>query len=223
MMRSHRRAIPPAVFGWATLACAGLLAALLAHWAIDVAGDYVLKRDSYDHIAHHSRLFVVFGACIFALLGTAVVVTAASKDVRRLRGALEAVLGSAAAQTPLQLIVRLVPITGILLVTMESADSWFDLGRLPSVSDAFGGSLPLGGAIAALAGAVAGFALWRLVRRLHASRKAIAAAIGRLLTRREAAAADRSASLLVVIHASTVVRRSLLANRRALRAPPLPA
>lgn len=217
------RGSAPAVFGWAAIACAGLLAALAAHWSIDIAGDYALRRDTYDHIAHHSRLIAVIAAALLALVSTALIVWAALRDVRRFRGALDAVLGRGARASAAGLIARLVPSTCAMLVAMESIDGWLDTGRLPTLTDAFGGSLLLGGAIAITAGVLAALAVWRLLRCLHAMRRSIAAVICRLLIGRARVAGTVGLACSVATNRLLTTRGSLLARRLGLRAPPLRA
>jgi hypothetical protein len=139
-----------------------LLAAVSAHVTIDVLGDYLVPDDTYDHLAHDSRL-------LFTVVALALATAAATRcflhfcaaaasirtRVRLLRVRPTQVAGACA----------LVAVLALLFVpAMETIDALQGGADVDSLADAFGGSLLLGvattlacvlawcGAIVALAG-----------------------------------------------------------------------
>jgi len=171
--------------GFRTLAslalCAATAAAALAHVAIDVAGDYALKVDSYDNLRHGSRelvsLIAVALAFVLAARGLRICCEIAAVNrtrilapVHRLREGLVFVLMAVGAS------VMLVP-----------AMEWLD-GRLNGVpvrelDDAFGGSLALGLGITILCAAMVALVAYGIARWLISHRDSIAAIIETLLGR----------------------------------------
>ncbi len=135
MERKHRSA---------TLAiCAtALLAAVSSHVAIDVLGDYLVRDDSYDHLAHGSRVLFTFAALGLAAVAgsylfSQMCATAASlrERVRMLHVARVRVAAAIACAVALALLV--VP-------AMETFDALHAGSDIDSLADAFGGSLALG-------------------------------------------------------------------------------
>jgi hypothetical protein len=122
--------------------CAAAAAAAMAHVAIDVVGDYALKRDSYDHLQHGSRELLtgvaLFAAILLAARGLRICCEIAAanrtrllRPVLRLRDAL-GILGVAVT-------------AGTLIVpAMEYLDGRLDGMPVTRLADAFGGSISLG-------------------------------------------------------------------------------
>jgi len=157
------------------VAVAAALAAAAAHVVVDVAGDYLLARDSYDGIAHHSR------ALLLALVGLALLVAA----VRSICDLLDRRCGSttstfAAVRSALGNPVTFAIASAICAVVALAAMEWFDCsfgGRIDDIGDLFGGSIALGGGTAVLFGAVAGWLTHRCVRLIAKYEAPIAAFI----------------------------------------------
>jgi hypothetical protein len=120
------------------------LAALFAHVAIDVAGDYLLPHDAYDDVAHGSRALVLG---IVSAISTALAIGALAAAVREARGSLDA-LGRALRSSIAcgffgSLAITCVFATGIL-IAMECVDVRAAGGAIDDLGDLFGGSLVLG-------------------------------------------------------------------------------
>jgi hypothetical protein len=197
--------------------CAAAAGAAMAHCAIDVLGDYALRRDSYDHLRHGSRELMtglaVFVAIVLAARGLRVCCDIAAKHrarlVRPMVGLQETVAMLAGAVTA--------------SLAMVPAMEFFD-GRLAGIpvrglSDAFGGSILLG--IATTIGAAGIFALilYAVARWLISHHDSIATIIEVLLRpfsdARRAAAYDRLGSHVILRR-----RRAPNALRLAKRGPP---
>ena len=157
------------------VAVAGALAAACAHVAIDVAGDYLLARDAYDGIAHHSR------AMLLALVGLAVLVVA----VRAICDMLDRRCGSTrstlaavrdAVGNPIGFTLSAAGVAVVALIGMESFDCSLT-GRVDDVGDLFGGSVALGVSSAVAFGAFFGWLTQRCVRLIAKYEAPIAAFI----------------------------------------------
>ncbi len=150
------------------LLCASTAAAALAHYAIDVVGDYALRQDTYDAIEHGSRGIVagiaLVVAAVLALRGLRTCCDVATANRGRLsvpavgRGRLFGFLGGSILTTAL-----LVPI-------MEVLDGRMAGDPVTGLDDAFGGSVLLGLTVVAVcavavAAAVAGIAAWLVSHR----------------------------------------------------------
>src|SRR5690242_578898 len=160
-MRTLARRAMPAMFGIAVLFSAACVAAVLAHYAIDAAGDYLVPHDTYDHIGHVSRSIAALVAAGLTLFVAFVFLVAALADARRFRGTLDAVLGASGLRTPLGLALAIVPASFLVLVAMESIDGRIASGVQPGLASALGGSIALGSCTLLTIGALVAFALWR--------------------------------------------------------------
>lgn len=161
--------------------CAASGAAALAHYVIDVVGDFALRHDAYDDIAHSSReLFSGIALLIAVLLawrGLRICCDLAATYRGRLRsktfdwreGALFGLVTGAA--------------TTLLVPLMECLDGRIAGAPISSLGDAFGGSVALGAGIAILCAATAGFLIYALARWLVSHRDTIATIIATLLRR----------------------------------------
>lgn len=218
-----RARLAPKAFGAAVLVLTASLAAVVAHFAIDEAGDFLLRHDTYDHIVHHSRFIALLCAFITSASSAMVLIAAALKDARMYRGELRALVSSHANRSPWRLILIVTPMSLLALLAMESLDAWSGSGRIPAFAAALGGSIPLGLGIAACTAAIMGAALWRALTMLNASHRKIAAALEQLLTLRETAGASHAPLRATVLPDRPLSRISVLASRAGKRAPPLPA
>jgi hypothetical protein len=197
---------------------AALLAAVGAHVGIDIAGDYLLRDDTYDHVAHGSRelftLFALLCACgAFTLLLRDLVSIAASlpRRVRLLRFSHRYFAGWTAAVAALAL---------CLVPAMETIDTLRSGGDVDSLADAFGGSLLLGGGITLACALAVCALLFVLVGWLCRYRHDVARLVGELLSityappQREYAQRSRTSILTRA--------REMRAQRRSKRGPPAP-
>jgi hypothetical protein len=119
-----------------------LLAAVSAHVGIDVLGDYLVRDDSYDHLAHDSRLLFTVIALLLAAAAAVqcflyLCAAAASIQTRaRLLHLRPAQVAGACA---------LIALLALLVVpAMETIDALQAGADVDSLADAFGGSMLLG-------------------------------------------------------------------------------
>ena len=218
-----RSRIAPKAFGAAVLVLTASLAAVLAHFAIDEAGDFLLRHDTYDHVVHHSRFIALLCALILSASSVMVLLAAALKDARMYRGELRALVSSHANRSPWRLISLVVPMSVCALVAMESLDAWLGSGHIPIFADALGGSIPLGLGIAVCTASSMGAVLWRALTLLNASHRKIAAALQQFLTQRDTVGSSHAPLRASVGRERPLSRISVLASRAGKRAPPLPA
>ena len=197
--------------------CAATGAAALAHYVIDVVGDFALPHDTYDDIAHSSRELFSGLALLFAVLlawrGLRVCCDLAAayrgrlrtKTFERREGALFGSFTIAA--------------TSLLVPVMECLDGRLAGTPIGSLDDAFGGSLALGLGIAVLCAAVTGLLVYGVARWLVAHRDAIVTIIATLM--RRACDAPKLFDKSAERHAlAPRRRRALHALRLCKRGPP---
>jgi hypothetical protein len=202
------------------IAVAGALAAAAAHVVIDIAGDYLLARDSYDGMEHHSR------ALLLALVGVAILLAA----IRTIFEILDRRCGSATSVLtavrsslghPGRFAAESAGVAVLALVAMETFDCALS-GRKAGLTDLFGGSLLLGGSTIVVAGAISGWFVHRLVAFIAKHESPITAfvlAVFRLLDLTVAAVPltkNRSRAL------RSVGRALLLSRQGRKRGPPAP-
>jgi len=159
--------------------CAAAAAGALAHFAIDVVGDYVLPHDSYDQLRHGSREVVVSLALLLAVFLVirglrlcceiaAVNRTRVLRAALGLREMLGVIAGAGAAS------ILIVP-------AMEYLDGRVDGAPILRFSDAFGGSIPLGMFTTLLCAAAVASFICAIARWLISHRDTIATIIETLL------------------------------------------
>ena len=204
-------------FGVILALFAALLAAVLAHVAIDVAGDYLLSDDAYDHVAHQSRAIVALagGACGLIVLLLAMWNAFEDGETGMPRRA------GLAPETPALwwFVPMVAALSFVLLIGMEVDDAWAATGRLIDVDDALGGSLWLGGIAVALASLLCAATAWGFARWIGGVGAALAAAITGLFVRRRCSPQTAAARLRRL---ATIVSRTIspLADRCSKRGPP---
>ena len=219
----QRGRISSKVFGIAVIVLTASIAAVVAHVAIDVAGDFLLPHDTYDRIAHHSRFAALLCAAALGIASVLTLLAAGFKDARRYRGAVRALVGSGITRSPWGLVVLVASASLAALIAMESVDAFVQIGRLPNLAAALGGSIPLGLTVVFSLSSALGWALWRVLKIVDDAHRKIVIALERLLTRREAADASHVSSCEFIAPDSAPVRASVLARRGGKRAPPLAA
>jgi len=199
-------------------ACA---AAVLAHVAIDIAGDYLLAKDAYDALDHGSRFGVSLLALVAAAGGLWAILRAALAEVRGSQGALRSVLRAAAPASPLRFLGIVALFSVPVLLGMAGLDAAVAGKPVDDLGDLVGGSFILAGTLLALcaglvSGAVLGFL--RLLCRFHRTLVRVVEAFVRLALA-FASAADPVAARREAGRARThsSLRRCTSGNR----APPL--
>jgi hypothetical protein len=150
------------------LLCASAAAAALAHYAIDVVGDYALRQDTYDAIEHGSRELVVGIALIVAVLLALKGVRTCCDVALANRGRLA--LPAVGRGQVFGFLAGSLAITVLLVPAMEVLDGRISGDPVSGIDDAFGGSLLLGLTVTAfcavaVAAAVVSVAVWLVSHR----------------------------------------------------------
>lgn len=226
-MTSHRRFV---AFGGGVndsrlLAGVGLLlpaaiclAALSAHVAIDVVGDWALPRDAYDALGHDSRTLVALTmACITVAACLRFVLAALDRGPRPAR---ERRIGRFLPRSPVGFAATIFGGSVAVVIAMETLDSLASTGRIESLADAFGGSVLLGIAVVApIALAVAALA-WCALRWFTRAKDDMVRIIATLFAVR---VRPRAALACAVSPGITLVsrERASAARRAGKRGPPL--
>jgi hypothetical protein len=161
--------------------CAAAAGAAMAHYVIDVIGDFLLPRDSYDHLAHGSRELVtgvaLLAAAVLAARGLRVCCEIATVNRGRLmRPALR--LRESAG-----LLLGAVVASAVMVPAMECLDGRLDGVPVARLADAFGGSVGLGLATTLLCAGVVALLVCGVARWLISHRDSIATIIETLLRR----------------------------------------
>ncbi|MBV9104332.1 MAG: hypothetical protein JO060_12145 [Candidatus Eremiobacteraeota bacterium] len=142
---------------------AAIMAALLAHVAIDLVGDVALAHDAYDTLAHHSRDLAAL-VLVFALGGASLrFVFAALDGASNRRGFMQSLRTPV---RPLPFVVAVAVAALVMVVGMESWDTFAATGTLDSLADALGGSPLLGLCIALPLASTLGWLAWRVLHWL---------------------------------------------------------
>ncbi len=189
----------------------------MAHYAIDVIGDYALAHDSYDNLRHGSRELVT---------GIALVV-AAYLAARGLRVCCEIAATNRARLVRPALRLR---DTGLLLSAavgasvaivpgMEYLDGRLDGTPVLRFGDAFGGSIALGLATTLVSAIFVALLLYAIARWLISHRDSVATIIETLLRRNEGVVRPSGYDLLAQL-VTPRRRRTLNALRLSKRGPP---
>lgn len=159
----------------ALLLCAAAMAAAVAHFAIDVLGDYALAHDSYDHLKHGSRELVsgiaLLVAALLAAHGLRVCCEIAAKHrARLLRPALR-------LRDVLAIVFGAALVSAALVPAMEYFDGRLDGSPVLRLADAFGGSILLGVGTTLVCAALVALLICALARWLISHRDSIATII----------------------------------------------
>jgi len=204
------------------LFAAACVAGVASHYAIDVAGDYTVRHDTYDHIAHHSRSFALVFAGAFVCASALVVLLAALSDARKFRGMLGSIAAARGLGSPGALVARLVPSSLAVLVVMESIDGRMATGVQPGFASTLGGSIALGLTVVCVVATGVAFALWQALCALRASQRRIVSALCRLMSRAAAPGGD-PVRRVAIVDLRVAPRCSELSRRAGKRAPPIAA
>jgi len=199
---------------------AACIAAVLAHLAIDVAGDYLLPVDTYDVLAHGSRGATTLVALLVACAAMWAIVRAALAEVRGSPGALREALKSALPDSPFRFALVVIGLSAPILLAMGALDASLAGKDLDDLGDLVGGSFLLAGVCDALIGGLVAFTVFKFIRFLSRVHRAIVRAVEYFV---RLPRLTHAASLLVA--SSTTVRprtlRALLRCTTGNRAPPM--
>jgi hypothetical protein len=217
-MPSKRQDVRIGVRALGSLAlCAAAAGAAFAHFAIDVVGDYVLPRDSYDYLDHGSRELMtglaLLLASALAVRGLRVCCEIGVANRTRLaRPALA--LGHTLGFMIFAITTSVVAVPG-----MEYVDGLLDGARVDSLGDAFGGSIPLGLATTLLCSALVASLVYLLARWLISHRDTIATIIETIMRRTDVALRPSAYELIAQLLWPRR-RRAAHALRLSKRGPP---
>ena len=161
--------------------CAAASAAALAHYAIDVVGDFALRHDAYDGLMHGSREYAVGIAAAFAVIAATRGLRACCDLAQRARGRLAHPTVGAAGTACYAFMAVVLACAGV------PAMEWFDdaLAAVPMAhaGDTFGGSLLLGLTTTIVCAAFVAAIFYAFARWLLAHRDLIVALVATLLRR----------------------------------------
>lgn len=156
----------------------------MAHFAIDVVGDYALTRDSYDTLRHGSRELATGIALLVAVFlaarGLRICCEIAAEHRTRL------VRPVLSLRDKLSMLVASVVATTAMVPGMEYLDGRLDGVPVHRLGDAFGGSIPLGLATTLLCAIVVALLVYFVAHWLISYRDSIVTMIEILLGRRSA-------------------------------------
>lgn len=197
--------------------CAAASAAVLAHFAIDVVGDFALPHDTYDDLAHGSRGYAAALAVVFAVIAAVRGLRVCCELAQRARGRL-----AQPEMTPSGLVgyaLLAAAATCVTVPAMEWLDDAFAGLPLTQLDDAFGGSLLLGLATSLVCAALVAAVFYAVARWLLAHREFIVAIVATLLRVRNTGTGALCAELnLHALHRQTP---SAVALCLAKRGPPV--
>ncbi len=204
------------------LAVSTCLAAVAAHYAIDLVGDFALAHDAYDDVAHDAR--GVLGVLAFVVAACGTIASLVASVQRRDGGA--ALLATLRAAVPRRIVpYLLIGLVGTiaLVMGMEAVDT-LAAGRtsdaLGDVADLLGGSPALGLGIAAAGAGIASVASAALLTWLAGASLVVRRTIAALSVRPHGGA---RADALAVGRGAPVRAPSVRAFRRSVtRGPPQP-
>jgi hypothetical protein len=210
----------PRAFLVAVIVLSSLAAAAAAHFLLDFIGDFALAHDSYDGMAHGSRLLSFFIVIVLAAAGAVRLIVSALDGASASTAAFRVLVGPLLALAEWRLIAAVA--TGALagVMTMQSVDSLLSGARIDDISDTLGGSAPLGVAVTLVVATAIGAAVSRLFRALAAAHDAIVEIVCSLLIdarRRSGPACTMRTG--VTLH-SFARPLSVLSTRAGKRAPP---
>jgi hypothetical protein len=197
--------------------CAAAAAAAIAHVAIDVVGDYVLTSDSYDHLRHGSRELMTGVALVIAAFLAArglrmCCEIAATNRTRLLRPVLR-------LHEALCLLSAAAGASVIIVPAMEYLDGRLDGAPVQRLSEAFGGSIPLGLGTTLVCATAVAVVVYAVARWLISYRDSIATIIETLLGRIRVPVRPNSYGLVAQL-VTPRRRRSPNALRLSKRGPP---
>ncbi len=201
--------------------CVAFFAAPVAHYAVDLACDYLVPHDPFDDVAHASR---ALSLALSGLAGMAAMCAALSVAIARARGRddafcreLSASLGSSALRLALGVTLAVVP----LVAGMEAFDIRLAGGSVDDLGDLFGGSLLVGTTVSGLSAFVAGIVAWVAGRRIARAVVPILAIALVLILRGVRARIGANAPSTRVRRARALAHVLWFRRRLSGRAPPL--
>ncbi len=200
-----------------------MLAALAAHVAIDIAGDYLLPHDAFDDDAHGSRWLASAALATSALGAFWFLANAVLAETRGARGALRAALRASVPASGVTFVLLVAAAALPFVIAMGGLDAYVAGARIDGLADLLGGSLPLGASLTLALAAAIGIGAHRLVALLSRHHGSIVRVVGALVR------ATGTASRAICPPQSTIERTqdrarvpaALVRSMGANRAPPV--
>ncbi|MGA2760511.1 MAG: hypothetical protein ABSF08_09360 [Candidatus Cybelea sp.] len=198
-------------------ACAAAAAAVLAHYVIDVVGDFALSHDTYDDVAHASRELgsgvALLIALFLAVRGVRICCEVAATNRYR--------LPQAAFSIRQRIVLFFSTIAASLAVVpaMECLDDRLAGAPITRLADVFGGSVWLGMGSTVLCAALGAWIVYAVASWLISHRDAIAEVIQAFLCRHRGAVRPRAQDLAFKLR-TPWRRRTPHAFRLCKRGPP---
>jgi hypothetical protein len=221
-MRCDRACTIAKMLALAAVILAACAAAALAHIGIDVVGDYVLPHDAYDDVTHGSRATTAAFAAAVSLATIVFALCSAVADVRKSRGRVRAALESGVNRSSWRFIGSVLITTFVVLLAMETLDTFLQYGRIDNFSDLLGGSIPLAFAVTVPIAIVVAwtirFFLGTLLRSCHALVAAVHSFVRRALLRRTLGILGRDRLRV----ATLACRPCIMSLKGSRRGPPMP-
>jgi hypothetical protein len=210
----------PRAFLVAVIILSSLAAAAAAHFLLDFIGDFALAHDSYDGMAHGSRLLSFLIVIILAAAGTVRLIVSALDGAGSSTAAFRALVGPLLALSEWRFVAAVA--TGALagVMTMQSIDSLLSGARIDDVADALGGSVPLGIAVTLAVSTSIAAAVSRLFHALAAAHDAIVEIVCSLLIDARLRSGPTCTMRTGVALHSFAKPLSVLSTRAGKRAPP---
>ncbi len=197
--------------------CAAAAGAALAHFAIDVVGDYALAHDSYDDLAHSSRGLISGVAFAIAVFLAARGLRHCCEIAVKNRACLPAAVGR--GRDLLGFLMAAVAASLALIPAMEWFDGRLDGAPVNNLSEAFGGSLLLGIVTAVICVSLVAALVYALAHWLISYRDAFVTVVATLL--RPIANAVPHLTYKLERSPLTLRRRAPHALRISRRGPPV--
>lgn len=197
--------------------CAAAMAAAVAHFAIDVVGDFALANDSYDRLQHGSRELVSG----IALLVAALLAGRGLRICCEIAASNRARLARPVLRLPefVSILLGAVAMSIVFVPAMEYLDGRLDGAAVGRLADAFGGSIALGIGTTILCAALVALVVCAIARWLISHRDSIATIIETFL-RPFRDGVRPSGYERVTSRYSLHGRRAIHALRLAKRGPP---
>jgi hypothetical protein len=189
----------------------------MAHFAIDVAGDYLLARDSYDYVPHGSRELAAGVALLIAVAlagrGLRICCDIAAANRTRL---LRPMLG---LRETLGMFAGAMASSALIVPAMEYLDGQTAGMPVHRFSEAFGGSIALGLGTTLICAVLVTSVVYGIARALIAHRDSITTIIETLLLRAVGGVCPSRYDLLAQL-VTPRRRRTPTALRLSKRGPP---
>jgi len=210
----------PRTFLVAAIVLSSLGAAAAAHFLLDFIGDFALAHDSYDGMAHGSRLVSFLIVVVIAAAGAVRLIVSALDGANTSTAAFRALVGPLLALSTWRFAAAVASGALLGVVAMQAVDSVFSGARIDDVADALGGSIPLGVAVTLAVSGAIGTAVSRLFHVVSAAHDTIVEMVCSLLIgARHRGDSARTMQMAVALD-SFATPLSVLSKRAGKRAPP---